>query len=262
MTPEPLHRPFIGISMYQDEYSKVKGLLPTPSYSDTLHSRRHQKIILIYVLEGYITSPSQYRWISNIKLGLQKYLCVPFAYEEEFSITDTTEVTTALYQIKELSKAFKAPLITYPKIMYPVTKKELYKHLCWHSARLIHQRVFTKEALTAAALLMNSKLQDKYSNRDVHKKVMGVSKWVDENNEGFSVGLDEVQLKEAHSKGATLTNKIQREKTKAKIFELLKDDVYFKPNGKVNKTLLADDLGMGRRSLDTYLKDYTKADRG
>ena len=101
--------------MYQDDYSKVEGLLPTSSYTDKLYNQHHQKIILIYVLEGYITSHGQYRWISNIKLGLEKYLCVPFTYEDEFSITDSTEVTTALYQIKELSKAFKAPLIIYPK---------------------------------------------------------------------------------------------------------------------------------------------------
>ncbi|PHS36019.1 MAG: hypothetical protein COB07_12850 [Sulfurovum sp.] len=76
----------------------------------------------------------------------------------------------------------------------------------------------------------------------------------------MNVGLDEIELKEAHSKGATLTNKSQREKTEAKIFELLKDDVYFKPNGKVHKTLLADDLGMHRRSLDLYLKDYKRTE--
>jgi len=257
-----LLRPFIGISIYQEDYSKIKGLLPTPSYTNILHGYNYQKIILIYALEGYISSPAQYRWISNIKLGLEKYLCMPFEFVEEFTITDTTELTTALYQIKELSKAFDAPLIIYPKIMYPSTKKELYQHLCWYAIRLIHQRCFTKEVMIATAILMNSKLKDQISNRELHRKVLGAYIWIDENKEGFSVGLDEKQLKEAHSKGATLTNQSQREKTKAKIFELLKDDVYFKPNGKVNKTLLANDLGMGRRSLDTYLKGYTKRERG
>ena len=242
--------------MYQDDYCKVEGLLPTPSYSDTLHSRYNQKIILVYALEGYITSHSQYRWISNIKLGLVKYLCVPFTYEDEFSITDSTEVTTVVYAIRELSKAFNAHLITYPKIMYPSTKKELYRCLCWYAQRLIHQECFTKEALTATALLMNKKLSDKYSNKDLHKKVLGVIMWVDENREGFSVKLDEVELKKAHVRGAEKTNKKQTAETKAKIFELLKDKVYIKPNGKVNKTLLADDLGMNRRTLDKYLKGY------
>jgi hypothetical protein len=242
--------------MYQDDYNKVEGLLPTPSYSDTLHSRYNQRVILIYQLEGYVTSHSQYRWISNIKLGLKEYLCVPFTYEDEFYITDTTELTATLYQIKELSKAFKAPLIIYPKIMYPSTKKEMYKHLCWYAKRLIHQKVFTKEVMTATALLMNSKLKDRYSNKDLHKKVLGAYMFINENKEKLPVKLDEVELKKAHAKGAEKTNKKQRANTEAKIFELLKDDVYFKPNGKVNKTLLADDLRMHRRTLDKYLKEY------
>jgi len=256
MSPETLNRPFIGISLYEEDYRKVEGLLPTASCRDILYSISSKKIILIYQLEGYIASPNQYRWISNIKLGLEKYLFVPFEYVEEFYITGTTEIANIIYTIDELSKAFKAPLITYPKIMYPSTKKELYRHLCWYGKRLIHKKCFTKDVMMATALLMNSKLKDKYSSKDLHKKVLGVVMWIEEHKEGFAVRLDEKQLKEAHSKGAILTNKSQREKTKAKIFKLLKDDVYFKPNGKVNKTLLAKELGMNRRSLDPYLKDY------
>jgi hypothetical protein len=257
MNPQPLHRPYIGITLYVDDYAKVQGLLPTPSYTDRLQGHNYQKIILIYAIEGYITSPSQYRWISNIKLGLEKYLCVPFTYEEDYHITHETDMTTTLYTIGELSKAFKAPIIIYPKIMHPPTKKELYRDLCRYGKRLIHQKCFTKEAMTATALLMNKRLFDKYSNRDLHKKVLGAYIFIDENRENFPVKLDEVKLKEAHTKGAKITNKKQTAETKAKIFELLKDDVYIKPNGKVNKTLLADDLGMNRRTLDKYLKDYS-----
>ena len=255
MNPQPLLSPFVGISMHQDDYSKVEGLLPTPSYSDTLHSRHSPKIILIYAIEGYITSYSQYRWISNIRLGLEKYLCVPFDYEEEFSITDSTEVNNVIYTIKELSKAFNAPLITYPKIMYTSIKKELYRHLCWYGQRLMHQKCFTKEALTSAALLMNAKLKDKLSNRDLHRKVLGVCKWIDENKEGFDVGLDEVQLKEAHSKGG-LKRKNQRvQDTRERVEELLKTQNFTKPNGKVNLSLLAKAMSMNRKTVAKYIED-------
>jgi len=256
MNPQPLHRPYIGISLYEDDYAKVKGLLPTPSHTDTLQGYNYQKIILIYVIEGYITSLSQYYWISNIKLGLQQYLCVPFTYEEDFTITDTIEVTGIVYDIKALSLAFKAPVITYPKIMYCQSKKEIYKRLCWYGARLIHQKCFTKEVMIATALKMNKKIQDPLSNRELHRKVTGVTQWIEDNSEGFNVRLDEVELNKAHTKGAEITHQKRRAETEAKIFELLKDDVYIKPNGKANKALLADDLGMNRRTLDKYLKEY------
>ena len=255
MTPNPLYRYHIAIKFYADDYAKVKELLPTPSYRYSLQGYA-PKIILVYAIEGIIVSSSQYRWISNIKLGLANYLCVPFEYEEDYCANITTDINNIIYTIKELSTAFNAQLITYPKITYPQTKKEMYRRLCWYAQRLIHQKCYTKEALTATALLMNKKLSDKYSNKDLHKKVLGVIMWVDENREGFSVKLDEVELKKAHAMGAEKTNKKQTAETKAKIFELVKDKVYIKPNGKVNKTLLADDLGMNRRTLDKYLKGY------
>ena len=254
MTSEPLHRPFIGISMYQDDYSKVKGLLPTPSYTDILHSYYNQKIILIYAIEGYITSYNQYRWISNIKLGLEKYLCVPFEYEEEFYITEHTEIIDNIYQIKELSKAFKAPLIMYPKALYPQIKKELYKRLCRYGKRLVHQKCFTKEAMTATALLMNSKLKDKYSNKDLHKKAIGAYMFIDENKEQYSIKLDEVQLKEAHSKGGKTKNFNQAQNTKERIAQLLKSGDFLKPNGKVNLSSLAKAMNMTRQTIAKYIE--------
>ena len=253
MNPQLLQTSFLGISMYQDDYNKVKCLLPTPSYSDKLYSKHNTKVILIYALEGYISSYNQYRWISNIKLGLEKYLCVPFTYEDEFYITDSTEITAILYTIDELSKAFKASLITYPKIMYPSTKKELYKHLCWYGKSLIHQQVFTKEAMVSSALLMNSKLKDRYSNKELIKKALGAYTFIHENKENFRVKLNSIELKKAHVNGANITNKNQREKTKSKIDNLLKDNRYIKPNGKANKTLISKVLGMHRRTLDKYL---------
>lgn len=238
--------------MYYDDFMKVQGLLPTPSYSDTLSTYNNQKIILIYVIEGYIISPNQYRWISNIKLGLQNYLCVPFKFEEDFTINDDTKVTGIIYDVKTLSRAFQAPIIIYPKIMYPATKKELYKCLCWCGARLMHQECFTKEAMTATALLMNKKLDDRYQDKELHKKVLGACMFINENRDNFSVRLDEVQLKEARSRGASVKNANQTQKTKQKIDEAIATGNYFKANGKVNKTFLAKALNIHRRTLDNY----------
>ena len=138
--------------------------------------------------------------------------------------------------------------------MYPSTKKELYKHLCWYAKRLIHQKLFTKEVMTATSLLMNSKLKDKVSNRELQRKVLGVMMWVEENKEGFSVGLDEVQLKEAHSKGAKTKNLNQAQKTKEKIAKLLKDDTYLEPNGKINLSSLAKAMNMTRKTIAKYIE--------
>ncbi len=253
MNPQPLLSPFIGISMYQEDYSKVQGLLPTPSYTDILHSYNIQKIILIYAIEGYIVTHNQYRWISNIKLGLEVYLCVGFKYVEDYHITDETNITNCIYTIDELSKAFKAPLIDYPKIMYPATKKELYRCLCWYGKRLIHQERFTKEVMTATALLMNSHFKDNYNTKELHKKALGAYMFIDENRERFNIRLDEVALKEAYSKGGIIRKTQRVQNTKERIDQLLKDDKYIKPNGKINLTSLAKDVGLTRKTVAKYI---------
>jgi len=226
MTPEPLRHPYIGITLYKDDYAKVKGLLPTPSYRSILSTYHNQKIVLIYAIEGYITSPHQYRWISNIKLGLKEYLCVSFEYEEDYHITSDTYISTTLYTIEELSKAFKAPLIDYPKIMYPSIKKEIYRNLCWYGKRLVHQKCFTLEAMIATALFMNKQLDDKYQHKELHKKALGAYIFIDENKEAYSVRLDEVQLKKAHSKGGQLRREQRVQETKDRIKQLLKHRKY------------------------------------
>ena len=173
MTPQPLHRPYIGITMYQDEYDKVKGLLPTPSYTDTLHSHYNQKIILIYAIEGYITSSKQYKWLSDIKLGLKDYLFVSFEYVEEFHVHSDTVISGNVFSLQELHNAFSTQYREYPSIFYPGTKKSLYRHLLIHGKKLRHQQLFTLEAMISAALMMNDVLKDKLQPKELHKKIKG-----------------------------------------------------------------------------------------
>ncbi len=136
--------------------------------------------------------------------------------------------------------------------MYPQNKKELYQRLCWYGKRLIHQKVFTKEAITSAALLMNKKLEAKYSDKELHKKALGAYMFIDQNRENFKVKLDEKQLKEAHSKGGRIRKAKQIQKTKEKIEQFLKSGDFLKANGKVNISLLARSLNMNRKTVAKY----------
>ena len=137
--------------------------------------------------------------------------------------------------------------------MYPSIKREIYKRLCWYGARLIHQKVFTYEVMIATALLMNVKLNDKYSQKDLHKKVLGAYMFIDENRERLSVGLDEMQLKEAHSKGGRIRKDQKVKQTKEKVYQLLKSGDFIKPNGKVNLSSLAKAMNMTRKTVAKYV---------
>ena len=254
---EQLQKPYIGFAVLQDDFSKLGSLPIVPSYTDTLRSCETQKQIIVYQIDGYITSPSQYHWVSNIKLGIKDFIFTPITFIDDFVIADSTEITNNIYTIKQLSKAFKAPIVIYPKIMYPPNKKALYRHLCWYGARLIHQNVFTREALVSAALLMNKKLTEKYSNKDLHKKALGAYIWLVENMDGFKVKLNSIDLKKAHRQGAITTNAKRYINTKRLVDEAIATGNYTKPNGKVNKSALAKDLNMYRRTLDKYISSNT-----
>lgn len=249
-----MNQNYIAVGIFDTHYQKVANIMPTPTYIDFRTGRDHYKHILIYVIDGYITSHNQYRWISNIKLGMKQFIFVPFDFIDDVHVCSTVNVQGSAYTIDELSRAFKAPVTMYPKIMYPPTKKDLYRHLCWYGKRLIHKQVFTYEAMVSAALLMNKKLHDKYSTKDLHKKVLGAYTWLNENIDGFQVQLTPEALKQAHSKGQQITKAIQRERTKQLIDDAIATGNYIKPNGKVNQSKLAKDLGLNRSTIVRHLK--------
>ncbi len=122
-----------------------------------------------------------------------------------------------------------------------------------HGKKLRYERVFTQEAMIATALMMNKHLTDKMIDKDVHKKALAAYRFIKENKQHFKEKLSKKKLKEAHSKGAAMTNQMQTEKTKERIAALLKDEAFIKPNGKVNKTALANALNVHRKTLDRYL---------
>lgn len=253
MISQPLNRPFIGISIAKEDYRKVEGLLPKPSYQDILYSHNSIKIELIYEIDTFCYSSKEYKYLSDIKLGMKKFFFVPISFIDDFYILEHTEISGINYSLLELSNAFQCDYITYPKIFFPHSKKELYRHLILHGKKLRHERLFTREAMIATALLMNDHLPNKLIYKEVHKKALGAYQYIMENKENFKEKLSKSQLQKAHSMGGKQRKSTQAQNTKARIEELLKTNEYIKPNGKVNKTALAKALNMYRRILDKFI---------
>jgi hypothetical protein len=218
-----------------------------------MQSHNTQKIELIYEIDTFHFSSKEYKYLSDIKLGMMRFFFVSISFMDEFYLSDYTEINGVNYSLFELSNAFQCEYITYPKIFFPTVKKELYRHLILHGKKLRHERLFTREAMIATALMMNDHLPQKMIYKEVHKKALGAYQFIMENKENFKEKLSNKELRKAHSKGAVTKNHRQAQKTKERVEELLKDDTYIKPNGKVNKTALAKALDMNRRTLDKYL---------
>ena len=251
-----LNRPFVGITLSKRDYSSVRALLPTPSYTDILYSSYQEKRIeIIYQLEGAITSSPQFRAVSYLKIALRDLLFVPFEWVDEFIIGEDATINNLTYRISELSKAFRSVPIIYHKIYYPKSKKELYKHLLWWGGRLHRNRLYTKEAIVSTAIEMNSKIElsQRYSSKELHAKAYAVYRFILENRNNFKEKLVASQLKEAHKKGAVTKNKNQANQTKQKIEKLIASGDFTKSNGKLNKTAIGKALEMDRRTIAKYL---------
>ncbi len=254
MTPQPLHRPFIGIQVLKDDYSKIEGLLPRPSYHDTLTSSTGESIEVVYVIEGYITSPKQYKQISDIKLAIKDNLIVKFSMIEEFYISEHTQGDGMPYTLQELRTAFKATYRAYPKIYFPPDKKSLYRHLVIHGKKLRYAGVFTLDAMTSSALLMNKALKDPLPIKELHKKAKGAYRFILEHLDQFPVSLGGAALKAAHSSGGKKRKVKQKADTHKQIMEAIATGDYTKANGKVNVSKLSKSLNINRSTVWRHLQ--------
>ena len=76
-----------------------------------------------------------------------------------------------------------------------------------------------------------------------------------QNQEKFNIRLDEVELKEARSKGGKIRKDQRVKNTKERVQELLKSGDFIKPNGKVNLSSLAKAMDMTRKTVAKYVGD-------
>jgi len=254
MTPHSLNCYFIGIEVAKSDYPKIEGLLPTPSYQNTLTSHTGHSIVLAYVIEGYITSAKQFKQISDIKLAMREHIIVRYCDVEEFYLSERTIGDGIPYSLQELRKAFRATYRAYPKIYYPPDKKSLYRYLILHGKKLRFEECFTLEALTSSALMMNRALKDPFSIKELHKKTKGAYYFILEHLEKFPKRLEGKDLKAALRKGGQIRKANQASDTQKRITEAIATGDYTKPNGKVNVSKLCSALGINRSTLWRHLK--------
>ena len=238
--------------MLLNEYCKVEGILPTPSYMQKLTSSfSEDEIIIIYEIEHDLKTPYQHQWLSDIKIIWQRNIIVKYEYIHEFYINEYTIANGAKYSLLELSKVFKSDFIRYPKPYYPPTAKELYKRLAWYANKLNKKELLTIEILYATAKRMNSKLDDKYQERELFKKTLQAYYFIKENQViKTKKEVQQVRKQNGVKRGMQITKEFRERVSKIK--ELI--PLHVKPNGKPNVTAIARELEVRRETVSRILK--------
>jgi len=254
---EKLNRSFIGFTVTMICYKKLSHKLPMPTYKKIITSREGKSVTLIYQLDRQSTTIKQWQFISDVKIGIKNFIPCDVIFEYECYLNSIIEANAVIYTLAELKEHFRAEKIRYPKIYYPATKKDLYRHLVWYGAKLYFKKIITREIMIATALKMNEALTDKLSYRELLKRADAAFKYVTENRDKrFKQRLSADELKEAKSRGGKTRGKQvskDSEELHKKIMEALKDSRFIKKSGKPYISKIADHLGISRKTIQRHL---------
>lgn len=250
--PIKLNSAFLALQMAKCDYKKVSGQLPTPSHINELQSIASNYLILIYQLDRSVTTSKQFYWLSTIKTAWQKHIFAPFQFVEEVYIGEDTQSTGVVYSLDELSKVFQVDFIDYPKVYYPPSKKEVYRHLVWYGMRLQRKELLNIEIMNATAIRMNEALKDGLSYRETLKKSFGAYLYVLGN---VSKPLHPNEVKERLRDGGKLRG-LQKKDEHAQNVQRVKEclSLHVKANKKPNITELAKVLQLSRKTVHSIVK--------
>lgn len=250
--PIKLNSTFLALQMAKSDYKKVSGQLPTPSHINELRSIASNYLILIYQLNRSVNTSKQFYWLSTIKTAWQKHIFAPFQFVDEVYIGEHTQSNGMVYSLDELSKVFQVEFINYPKVYYPLTKKEVYRRLVWYGMRLQRKGLLNIEILNATALRMNNKLKDRLSYRETLKKSLGAYMYVLGN---ISKPLHPNEVKERLRDGGKLRG-LQKKDEHAQNAQRVKEclSLHAKANGKPNITELSKVLQLSRKTVHVIVK--------
>lgn len=250
--PIKLNSSFLALQMAKSDYKKVSGQLPTPSHRNDLTSTKSNNTIIIYQLDRNVTTSKQFYWLSTIKTAWQKHIFAPFQFVDEVYISEHTQSMGVVYSLDELSKVFQVEFISYPKIYYPSTKKEVYRRLIWYGMKLQRKGLLNIEIMNATALKMNGVLKDKLSYRETLKKSLGAYLYVLGN---ISKPLHPNEVKERLRDGGKLRG-LQKKDEHAQNVQQVKEclSLHVKANGKPNITELSKVLQLSRKTVHIIVK--------
>ena len=245
----------ISLEFLTNDYKKVAYSLPIPTYRRMISQTNHQGYVVItYELKHIVTSENQFRWLSNVKLSMQKHIKTNFAFIE-YTEAINQDDTNIKYSFQELQEHFKAIETSYPQIYLPSNKKEVYQRLCLYASKLFYYKVFHLEMVMYVALKMNKILELPFNYKELLKKSIMAYKFVSDNPPKQK--LEKKELKQALRTGGNKRGQQMKQKQlehQEQIKILVKDNDYIKANGKPNISAIAKALDLNRRTVERILK--------
>jgi len=177
--------------------------------------------------------------------------CLPLEFFEDMEIDIAVEETGQVWKVNELGKHF-SKYIEFPNPLYPQSKDEFMRNLTFYAQRLHYQYRLYFESMLAIAIHFNKHMKEPFSRKELQRKAYSIMQL---DRSDWRQRLDEMELKEAHSKGGKARGKQIAEAAyfRSEMIQTILPE-YKKENGKYDVPELMKYTQRSRRTIYNEIK--------
>jgi hypothetical protein len=245
---------YFSFTMGANEWERWGGAFPSPSFKKTLTSHTGEKIQVAYELKYRPMKSNDWYFIADLQRSYQSVI-KGIRFNDHLIIEGDGWVSTGeLYTLTEL-KLFPTDERSYPVIMKWATSKKTFRGAAFTFAkRLKYEKLLCFASIMGAVSAMNAKL--KTTEQHKLRTLERLTNDILAQSDGWVVKLSKESLKAfradlGRQRGEQLT--AEKEDRIYQIKEAINSGDFVKPSGEINKSKLAEFLGVNRRTIYNLL---------
>jgi hypothetical protein len=245
---------YFSFTLGTDEWERWGSALPAPSFKKTLTSHNGDKIQVAYELKYKPIKSGDWYFIADLQ---RSYLSIikEVTFNDNLIIDgDGWDSTGQIYTLTEL-KTFPTDGVSYPLIMrWASTKKTFRGKAFLYAKRLKYEGLLSFASMMGAVTAINSKMK-----KTEQQKIRTLERLTNEilsKSDEWAVKLSKEALTAFRSDlGRQRGEQLQEEKQDRihRMQEAINSGEFVKPSGEVNKSKLAEFLGVDRRTIYNLL---------
>ena len=245
---------YFSFMMRADEWERWENALPVPSFKKSLTHYLGEKIQVAYEFKYKPSNSSDWYFIADLQRSYQSIIKGIIFHDNTIIDGEGWESTGIAYTLTEL-KTFPTDGRSYPVIMRWATTKKTFRSKAFiYAKRLKYEGLLSYASMMGALSAINSKMvkSEQQKIRTLERLTNDILKQSDE----WAVKLSKEALHCVRSALGVQRGKQLQEVKQVHINQIKKavdSGDFMKPNGKINKSKLADYLGIFRHTVFNLL---------
>ncbi|MDD2265776.1 hypothetical protein [Sulfuricurvum sp.] len=245
---------YFSFTMGAGEWKRWGSALPLPSFKKTLTSHNGQKIQVAYELKYRPTKSNEWYFIADLQRSYQSVIN-GVRFDDHLVIEGNGwESTGELYTLTEL-KVFPTDGRAYPPIIRWASNKKTFRSKAFtYAKRLKYEGLLSFASMMGALIVINSKMKatEQHKARTLERLTNDILAQSDEWVVKLSkTGLTALRSDLGQKRGKQLS--AEKQDRIHQISNAINSGAFVKPSGEINKSKLAEFLGVDRRTIYNLL---------